>query len=339
MSAGSFAGPRVQERVDLAAREGDLVLVGPGDHDADDGAGDDEERHEEDRAHASSGASLAHCDRPCGLRRRPARIPRSTRPGARGRRWNTFYRPSSRSRGGQMYVGLSKEQEALRDELRAVLRQPAHARGRRRPAQGRRRRPGLEGRLEADVQGRLGRRRLAEGVGRPGHDPDRAVRLLRRVDALRRAGADAHDQLGRADDHALRLRGAEAVLRRQDPEGRDPLRDRLHRARRGHRPRVAEDQSRARRRRVHHQRAEGVHEPRERLRLHLARGAHEHTRPRSTRASRSSSCPPTRPASRTSRSTTSATRTRTSRTTKTCACRSATSSARRTRAGRSSPTS
>ena len=135
-----------------------------------------------------------------------------------------------------------------------------------------------------------------------------------------RAGADAHDQLGRADDHALRLRGAEAVLRRQDPEGRDPLRDRLHRARRRHRPRVAEDarpcatatstSSTARRSSRASRAAPTTSGSR------CARAP----RRRSTRASRSSSCPPTRPASRTSRSRTSATRTRTSRTTRTCAC-------------------
>ncbi len=175
-----------------------------------------------------------------------------------------------------MYVGLSKEQEALRDELRAYyegLLTPEVEDDLRKGE-------GI-GQVSKDVWKQMCKDGWA-GVGWPkewggrGHDPDRAVRVLRRVDARRRAGADAHDQLGRADDHALRLGGAEAVLRRQDPEGRDPLRHRLHRARRGHRPRVAQDQGRARRRRVHHQRAEGLHEPRERLRLHLARGAHEH---------------------------------------------------------------
>ena len=91
-----------------------------------------------------------------------------------------------------------------------------------------------------------------------------------------------------------------------------------------------QDAGRARRRRVRHQRPEGLHEPRERRRLHLARGAHQ---PRSEeaqghldhhRAHRHARLP------RTCRSRTSAASTRTSRTTKTCAFPPATSSARRT---------
>ena len=174
-----------------------------------------------------------------------------------------------------MYVGLSKEQEALRDELRTYydnLLTP-EVEDDLRKGEG-------VGQISKDVWKQMCKDGwagvgLAEGVGRPRHDPDRTVRVLRRVDAFRCTGADAHDQLGRADDHALRLRRAEAVLRRQDPEGRDPLLDRLHGARRGHRPCVVADQGGARRRRVHHQRAEGVHESRERHRLRLACGADE----------------------------------------------------------------
>ena len=72
---------------------------------------------------------------------------------------------------------------------------------------------------------------------------------------------------------------------------RDPLRDRLHRARRRHRPRVAEDTRRARRRRVRHQRAEDLHQPGRRTPTTSgSRCAPTPTR-RSTRASRSSSSP------------------------------------------------
>ncbi len=60
----------------------------------------------------------------------------------------------------------------------------------------------------------------------------------------------------------------------RDPEGRDPLLHRLHRARRRHRPGRAHDQGRARRRRVRHQRPEDLHEPRRRRRLLLARRPH-----------------------------------------------------------------
>ena len=84
-----------------------------------------------------------------------------------------------------MYVGLSKEQEALRDELRAYYDKllTPEVEDDLRKGEG-------VGQVSKDVwkqmcRRRLGRRRLAEGVGRPGHDPDRAVRLLRRVDARR----------------------------------------------------------------------------------------------------------------------------------------------------------
>ena len=82
-----------------------------------------------------------------------------------------------------------------------------------------------------------------------------------------------------------------AVLPAEDPRRRHPLLHRLLRARRGHRPRVAEDPGRARRRRVRHQRPEDVDVARRRRRLLLARGAHRPRGRRSTRASRSSSCP------------------------------------------------
>ena len=100
------------------------------------------------------------------------------------------------------------------------------------------------------------------------------------------AGTDAHDQLGRADDHAVRQRGAEAVLRAEDPRRGDPLRDRLHRARRRHRPRVAQDPRRARRRRVRDQRAEDLHDPRAAPTTCGSRCAPTR-KPRRTRASRS----------------------------------------------------
>ena len=156
-----------------------------------------------------------------------------------------------------------------------LLRRAPHARGRGRPPQGRRRRPGVEGHVEEDGRRRLRRCRLAEGVGRPGPHAHRAVRLLRRVDARRRAGADAHDQLGRADDHALRQRGAEAVLRAEDPRrARSTSRSATPSPTPAPTSRRCKTQGRARRRRVRDQRPEGVHEPRERRRLHLARGAH-----------------------------------------------------------------
>ena len=58
------------------------------------------------------------------------------------------------------------------------------------------------------------------------------------------------------------------------PQRRDQLRDRVHRARGRHRPRVAAHEGRARRRRVGDQRQQGVHQRREPGRLHLARVPH-----------------------------------------------------------------
>ncbi len=174
-----------------------------------------------------------------------------------------------------MYIGLDRGAAAAPARGPRLLQAAPHARGageahrrrrcRRRAAQGR----------QADGLRRLARCRVAEGVGRSRLQRRRAVHLVRRVDARRRAGADAHDQHRRSHDHELRLRRAEGVLPPEDPQGRDPLLHRVLRAGCGHRPRRAEHQGRARRRRVHHQRAEDVDEPRERRRLRVARGAHE----------------------------------------------------------------
>ena len=112
-----------------------------------------------------------------------------------------------------MYVGLSKEHEALRDELRAYYDEllTPEVEEDLRKGEG-------VGQVSKDTWKKMAADGYA-GVGWPkewgGKRPhaDRAVRLLRRIDASRRARADADDQLGRAHDHALRQRGAEAVLR------------------------------------------------------------------------------------------------------------------------------
>ena len=79
----------------------------------------------------------------------------------------------------------------------------------------------------------------------------------------------------------VRHRRAEGRLPAEDPRRRHPLLHRLLRARRRHRPRVAQDACRARRRRVRDQRPEDVDVARRRRRLLLARGAH---RPRGAEA-------------------------------------------------------
>ena len=106
-----------------------------------------------------------------------------------------------------MYIGLRRSSQELRDELRdyyAKLLTPevedelSHSEGVGPVA---RARSGSRWRPTAGLG--IG---WPQGVRRPGPHADRAVHLLRRVDARRCAGADAHDQLGRADDHAVRHR-------------------------------------------------------------------------------------------------------------------------------------
>ena len=245
------------------------------------------------------------------------------------------------SETASMRIGYSDDSEALRQTLRSYYDKLLDPRGPRAAVAFRRHRPRHAGRRAARwaSDGWLGigwpRR-----VRRPGPHADRAVRLLRRVDAGAGAGADADHQHRRPDDHAFRHRRAEAVLPAEDPRGRDPLLHRILRARRRHRSGGAADPSGARRRRVHHQRPEDLDEPGVRCRLLLAGGAHEprgqeaqghlddHRRheehARGSPCARSTCC----------RDTTCA---RCSSTT--CACPSPTSSARRTAAGTSSPTS
>ena len=192
-----------------------------------------------------------------------------------------------------------------------------------------------------DGRGRLARHRLAQGVRRAGPLADRAVHLLRRVDARRRAGADAHDQHRRPDDHELRHRRAEGrsscpkILAR-----RDPLLHRLLRARRRHRPR------RRSRRRPYATATSTSSTARRCSRASPTdadySGSRCRTDPkrRSTRASRCSSSRWTRRASRSCpihAAWASTTSTRSS--TRTSASRRRPSSARRTTAGSSSPTS
>ena len=157
--------------------------------------------------------------------------------------------PSETSRSFLMEIGYTPEQLAMQRELRTYyekLLDPATVAELHASHGGR---GGAPPHLEADVRRRLGGHRLAQGVRRSGALGDRAVHLLRRVDARRCAGADAHDQQRRPDDHGLRHRRAEGRLPAADPRRRHPLLHRLLRARRRHRPRVAEDARRARRRR------------------------------------------------------------------------------------------
>ena len=122
---------------------------------------------------------------------------------------------------------------------------------------------------------------------------------------------------------ALRHRGAEAEVSAGDPGRHRRVRDRLLRAVGGKRSGVAAHHRGARRRRLHHQRPEDVHQRRGVRRLHLARRAHRSQRSRSTRASRSSSCRRRRPDSPGSRCTPCRASPPSTPSTTTCGCRPA----------------
>ena len=165
-----------------------------------------------------------------------------------------------------------------------------------------------------------------QGTGRR-----RAVHLLGRDVPRARAAPADHGQHGRTDADPVRERGAEGRDPAADPRRRAAGRDRLHRAGRRHRPRLAPDARRARRRPLRGERPEALHHPRPGRRLHLARGAH-----RPGRAEAQGHLDPAGAdrharllAAR--RSAPSAASSPTPPTTRTCACRSRTGSVPRTR--------
>ena len=192
----------------------------------------------------------------------------------------------------------------------------------------------LPARGAADGRRRLDGHRLAEGVRRPRARRDRADDLRQRGAARRRApaGGDAADR--RPDADQVRHREAEGPVPEADPRRRRALRDRLQRAGRRHRPRVAAHHREAGRRPLRRQRPEDVDHRRPPGRLPVARGAHRPGRPQAQGhldpdrrhhrpgllATRRSSPPTARTTS-------------TRRTSTTCGCRSTCWSARRTRAG------
>ena len=181
-----------------------------------------------------------------------------------------------------MYIGYNEEQEALRQELRDYYDELLTPEVQEALHHGHGVGPAMREVVEQmGDDGWLGHR-LAQGVRRPGPRPDRAVHLLRRVDAGRRAGADAHDQHRRPDDHELRHRRAEGVLpaRRSSPARSTSASATPSRAPAPTWPSL-QTRAVARRRRVRHQRPEDVDLPRQRRRLLLAGRAH---RPRGQEA-------------------------------------------------------
>ena len=160
-----------------------------------------------------------------------------------------------------MYVGYDEEQEALRQELRAYYAELLTPEVQEGLADAQRRRPRHAQGRQADGRRRLARASAGRGVRRPGPQPDRAVHLLRRVDAGRRPGADAHHQHGRPDDHA-----ATAPRSRRTSSSRRSSPGEIHfcigytEPDAGTDLAVAQDPGRARRRRVRHQRPEDLHQ-------------------------------------------------------------------------------
>ena len=187
-----------------------------------------------------------------------------------------------------MYIAYTEEQEALRRELRAYYDEAADPRD---PRSARTTGTASARPMRAVVQ-RMGADGWL-GIGWPkeygGQGRSQIEQFIFFDESMRarRPGADAHDQHRRPDDHAARQRRAEALLPAEDPRrARSTSASATPSPSAGHRPRVAHDARRARRRRVRHQRPEDLHEPRRRRRLHLARGAHRSRARRSTRASR-----------------------------------------------------
>ena len=161
-----------------------------------------------------------------------------------------------------MFLEESPEQRVLRDELRRYYAdlltdevRAGLAEGGEGGEQWRESRPDHR-------QGRLAGHRLAHRVRRAGAAGHRPVHLLRRDAPGRRPVPLRHREHGRPDDHAVRHRGAEAVLPPRHPLRRGQLRHRLHRARGRHRSGVAAHPGRARRRHLRGERGQDLHQRR-----------------------------------------------------------------------------
>ena len=241
-----------------------------------------------------------------------------------------------------MHVALTPDQIRLREELRRLLRGPGHAggpcgpRGRVRPV-----RSGEFG--DADVYKRVIRQLGSDGwlgIGWPeeyGGQARSMVEQLIFTDAAAIAGVPIpYLTLNTVGPTIMRYGTDEqkAYFLPQDPGRRPALLDRLLRARLGHRPRVAEDPRRARRRRVGHQRPEDVDLASSSTPTRSGSPAAPTPTCRATRDSRSSWCRPTPTASPTRRSTPSPVSAPARPTTRTCGCRRPTWSASSTAAGR-----
>ena len=136
-------------------------------------------------------------------------------------------RPGGVRRGSRMYLDLTPEQKAFRDQLREYLARlvtPELLEEMRGSEGGS---PGFRRALRQMGTRRPARHRLAQGIRRPGARADRAVHLLRRGAALGLPAALPHARHRRPDADAPRQRRAAPRVPAEDPARRDALRDRL----------------------------------------------------------------------------------------------------------------
>ena len=172
-----------------------------------------------------------------------------------------------------MHLALTDEQLELQSDVAGLLRRPGGATG---PDGGR---PDYVDTIRRMGSGRLARHRVAGGVRRARPGSGRPDDLRRGVPLGRGPPAPAHPQQRGPGHHAARHRRTEGALPPGHPAGRGPLLDRLHRAHRRHRPGVAAHPGRPRRRRVRHQRREALHQRHPVRRLRVAGRPHRPGRP------------------------------------------------------------
>ncbi len=164
----------------------------------------------------------------------------------------------------------------LRDP-RVAAREPARGVGHAGILDDPRRAAGVQPRVDEEaLRRRLDLCLVAEGVRRQGPLLDRIGGAERGVRPGRgtAAGRLLRRHPGRSHHPPVGLRGAEAGVHPRHPQRLHLLVPRVLRARRRQRPRLAQDEGRARRRRVGRQRAEGVDHPGAVRRLHLPARPH-----------------------------------------------------------------
>ena len=206
----------------------------------------------------------------------PRRLARPRSPTGRRGRYRASHGPE-----------LPTRSREIQDRDRRMAQgQPAARLGRTRFLHDARRTHGLQRSMDGQaVRRRMDLRQLADGVRRQGPEPPATGRAERRVRPCRRTAARRllRRHARRPDDPAVGHRRTEAAVHRRDPEGRDRLVPGVQRTRRRVGPGRPQDAGGARRRRVGHQRPEGLDDAGALRRLHLPARPH---RPRRAEARR-----------------------------------------------------